>query len=178
MFPAGAVVGALLAARHQARPTKALVIGERFVLQAEAKPIFLTAMLLGVVSVLALSIARHRSDDISIAANVLLWGLACILVSLFAFVWSHHFLFDDESIEERACWHRPRRLNYRDISSVRLARGLGRVVIRSSTGTALGIPLHYRGTATFSKRLLERLPPNVALSKPAGAELARMAAAA
>src|SRR5690349_10141199 len=121
MFPVGAVVGGLLAARRAAAPTKARVIGSHYV--AQARPGAQTAMsaiVWGISFPIGLVLALSKENADGTRSILLAMSLLALLFSpLVLTAYGNHLRFDQHGIEAISFWRKRRSLPYRDLVRVR-----------------------------------------------------------
>jgi hypothetical protein len=179
MFPVGAVVGGLLAARRAAAPTKARVIGSHYVAQARSgTQVALSAVTWGagfsMGFVLALSKENAESARTIIATMALL-TLAFSPLVLTAY--GNHLRFDQHGIEAISFWRKRRSLPYRDLIGVRRKFTNDGFVLRGSNGVTLSISDSVGGWVTLANQILQHLPDGAKVSKAARRTLSTWAAA-
>lgn len=178
MFPIGAVIGGLLAARRrQQGPTKALVLGGRYVAQARVELPQAAGIIALVVALPIAWIASSSSEfEGALVGFLVLCGLFFLFLLLIIQTWSRHYLFDERSIEAVNVWGRRRQVRFEQIRSVRLGWLRERLVLDTTAGS-VSVPLAFHGVATLSAMLRDGLSEDVTVSRAAQRRLAKMAAA-
>jgi hypothetical protein len=176
VFPAGAVIGALLAARGATGgPTKARLFGRRYVAQAPpAARVVAYAVPWSMTLTGALTAGTLSTKDPGGAVlGVLIFGILIMPFSIGAL--GRHFLFDDEGIEVISAWRRRRFLRYREIVRVRRTIGEG-YVLRTSKGVRIHVPDNLSGGLTLAAKIAKHMPEGASVTRAARAKLAACAA--
>jgi hypothetical protein len=177
MFPVGAVVGGLLAARRAAAPTKARVIGAHYVAQSRAgAQAAMSAIMWGIALSMGLVVALSKENaDSSIIGAMSV--LTLVFSPLVLHAYGNHLRFDQHGIEAISFWRKRRSLPYRDLVRVRRKFTNDGFVLRGSNGVTLSIPDSVGGWVTLSHQILLHLPVGANVSKAARRTLSAWAAA-
>lgn len=178
MFPVGAIVGGLLAARRAQAPTKARVIGSKYVAQGRKGTEHVAAvavwMLVSPMLVLSL-LATRQAGEVFISGLVVL-TLTVPMAPLLLGAYGKHVLFDHEGIEAVSPWRKRRRIAYRDLVRIRRSFLSEGFVLQSATGVVVSVPDTFSGGITFAHLVLQHLPSTAAVSASARRKLVARAA--
>ena len=178
MFPVGAIVGGLLAARRAQAPTKARVIGSKYVAQVGKGVEHQAAALVWLLAspTLLFSLLPGRKASEMFVSGLVILALILPITPLFLGAYGKFFLFDHEGIEAVTPWRKRRRISYRDIVRIR-RRFLGEgFVLRAANGVVLRVPDAFSGGITLAYLILQHLPTTAAVSASARRKLTAWAA--
>lgn len=179
MFPVGALVGGLLAARRAPGPTKARIIGIKYVAQGRpGTQLAMSVMLWCLASSIgsAFLLTRKNSGDVH-AAVISMSVLVLVLSPLVLSAYGRHLLFDAQGIEAISWWHKRRSMLYRDVVRIRRNFTNDGFVLYAADGVTLRVQDSLGGWTTLASQLLQHVPARAWVSLPAKGILSSWAAA-
>ena len=170
LFPVGAAVGALFAARARtAGPTKARWFGPRYLAQAPPGTPLVARLIPWMLALTASLSAAVTSEDRAAPIGLALVGL--LIAPFFISSSGRHLLFDDEGVEVVSPWRGRRSFRYREITRIRRTFEHEGYIVRTAKGDVIHVPDHLSGGITLAAKLLKHLPEGARVSKAARAKL-------